>query len=188
VLNKIGPSIGHSIHSCIRALRKRSFPTFCDRHRPATPPRRAIGLLATCTTACGTASDLQSGRTTYAGEFWTVLAACQRLVRAKVGCKPAAQRLVQAKVGCKPAAQRVAQAKVGCKPAAQRVVRAQITCRQPAQRVVRSICRCLRGLRSLLGRAVMPPQLAQRVVQSICRSLCGRRGVVQPACRGLPDG
>ncbi len=143
------------MNSPIRPLRKRTFPTFCDRHRPTTPPRRAIRLRSTCTTACGTLCDLQSGLTTCAADAGTVQATCQRLVRSNVGCTPAAQRVAQA---------------LG-------------TCSKPAQRLGRSLCRCLRGLRTLSGRAVRPPQLAQRVVRRTCRSLCGPRAVVQCARR-----
>ena len=106
-------------------------------HRWAGRAIAALGLLASCTTACGPASDLQSGLTTCAADFGTALAACQRLVQATVGCKPAAQRVVRALGTCRKAAQRLVRATVGCKPAAQRVVQAQITCRQPAQRLVR---------------------------------------------------
>ena len=171
------------MNSPIRPLRKRTFPTFCDRHRPTTPPRRAIRLRSTCTTACGTWCDLQSGLTTCAADAGTVQATCQRLVRSNVGCTPAAQRVAQALGTCRQPAQRLGQAKVGCTPAAQRVAQALGTCRQPAQRLGRSLCRCLRGLRTLSGRAVRPPQLAQRVVRGTCRSLCGPRAVVQCARR-----
>ena len=134
-------------------------------HRCAGRAIAGLGLLASCTTACGPASDLQSGLTTCAADFGTALAACQRVVRATVGCKSAAQRVVRALGTCRKAAQRVVRAKVGCKSAAQRVVQAQITCRQPAQRLVQSLCRCLR--------ACVRCQATPSRLRSLHNALCG---------------